>query len=343
MSETKAFSGVEIKSVDEGRVLAHFATYNEIDHHDDLTRKGAFEDGAEVVVSAYNHQSWGGSLPVGKGRIRDGGTGAVADIQFFMNTQAGRDTFETVKQLGSLQQWSYGFDVVEKSREDVETPEGEQKSVRVLKKVRVHEVSPVMLGAGKSTSTLAVKHMNLEDPDFLDMLIERLEEKASGKPKPKPKKPGNNDSSSDSDEESGQDNEDDSGDENDDSPAARRRRRMQQQRRGNKKPGSNSSNSSGKMRMSDQTEDVITDLKELADRAEEIVTLRKSQGKSGISDSLNQQFHELLKQADRIFDLYTEIEDEDDEVALKANGEEQQAEFRSMYAQFTRDNLSEEL
>lgn len=106
MSETKAFSGVEIKSVDEGRVLAHFATYNEIDHHDDLTRKGAFEDGAEVVVSAYNHQSWGGSLPVGKGRIRDGGTGAVADIQFFMNTQAGRDTFETVKQLGSLQQWS---------------------------------------------------------------------------------------------------------------------------------------------------------------------------------------------------------------------------------------------
>lgn len=195
----------------------------------------------------------------------------------------------------------------------------------MLKKVRVHEVSPVMLGAGKSTSTLAVKHMNLEDPDFLDMLIERLEEKASGKPKPKPKKPGNNDSSSDSDEESGQDNEDDSGDENDDSPAARRRRRMQQQRRGNKKPGSNSSNSSGKMRMSDQTEDVITDLKELADRAEEIVTLRKSQGKSGISDSLNQQFHELLKQADRIFDLYTEIEDEDDEVALKANGEEQQA------------------
>jgi hypothetical protein len=86
--------------------------------------------------------------------------------------------------------------------------------------------------------------------------------------------------------------------------------------------------------MSDHTDEVITSISELADRAEEIVTLRKSQGKSGVSESLNRQFHELLKQADRIFELYTE--DDDDDVETKA--EEAQEEFTSMYLHY----LSEE-
>lgn len=304
-AEIKAFSNVEIKSEVEGKVLAHFATYDELDHHDDITVKGAFEDGQEVVVSAYNHQSWGGALPVGKGRIHDTERGAVADLQFFMDTQAGRDTFKTVKELGKLQQWSYGFDVVEKDYTEVE-----EKSVRVLKKVRVHEVSPVLMGAGKSTRTLAVKGNIMDVDELVDAVLERMEEKASGgKPKPKPKpgqKPnqrGNNNENNDNgDEEDDQDEQDESGDEN--SNGNGNGKKPPPRRRGGKKPSG-----SGKMRMSDQVEDVITDLKALADRAEEIVTLRKSQGKSDVSDALRGQFTELLKQADRIFDLLPQDED----------------------------------
>lgn len=343
--EVKALQGVEIKSVDEGRVLARFATYNEVDHHDDITRKGAFDDGAEIVVSAFNHGSWGGALPVGKGRIRDAGDGAVADLEFFMDTQAGRDTFATVKRLGNLQQWSYGFDVQEKGRETVELGDGEQKSVRVLKKVKVHEVSPVLLGAGKSTSTLAVKmegeftKEKLEAAGYsVDDIIALLEEKAGNSNKPKPRRNQDDDDSNSSDSSSSSNDDDDDEDDSDDAAAARRRRQQQ-----GKKPNGSSNNSSSKLRMSDQTGAVITAIGELADRAEEIVTLRKAQGKSGISESLNQQFHELLKQADRIFELYDEslVKDEDDEVELKQAADEQQAAFHSLYAHFMRD-LSQE-
>lgn len=335
MSETKSISGVEIKSESEGRVIARFATYDEIDHHGDVTYKGAFEDGAEVVVSSYNHTSWGGSLPVGKGVIRDGGDGAYADLHFFMHTQAGRDTFETVKALGKLQQWSYGFDVVEKDYEDIDG----EKSIRALKKLKVHEVSPVLLGAGKSTRTIAVKDGQrtmdkLEAAGYsIEDVIELLEEKAKGGGKPKPKpKPGQDDDNSskkpngkkpsDDDEE-----EDDEDEENDNSSS-----KKPNQRRGKKPSGS------GKMRMSDQTDAVITALKELADRAEEIVTLRKSQGKSDVSDALQEQFTELLKQADRIFDLLPQ-----DEEGFLLMSEEHKAAAEMAELQNYAFSLSEEL
>jgi hypothetical protein len=68
---------------------------------------GAFEDGAQVVASAYGHQSWNGALPVGKATIHADHEKAWADVQFLMTTQAGRDTFETVRDLGELGEWSY--------------------------------------------------------------------------------------------------------------------------------------------------------------------------------------------------------------------------------------------
>lgn len=63
---------------------------------------GAFEDGAQVVVSAYGHQSWNGALPVGKATIHADHEKAWADVQFLMTTQAGRDTFERFVILVSL-------------------------------------------------------------------------------------------------------------------------------------------------------------------------------------------------------------------------------------------------
>ena len=150
----KALSHVEFKAADKGEFSAVFATFNVIDKDGDVTLPDAFDHGAELVVSAYQHGSWTGALPVGKGRIRVTDAEAIVDGQFFMDTTAGRDTFAVVKALSEsgMGEWSYGFDTL---LSDYGTFEG--REVQFLKKLKVHEASPVMVGAGVNTRTLAVK------------------------------------------------------------------------------------------------------------------------------------------------------------------------------------------
>ncbi len=82
------------------------------------------------------------------------GDEAILDGRFFLDTPAGADTFKVVKELGAdgLQEWSYGYDPVEYS-----FGEFEEQQVRFLNKLKVHEVSPVLLGAGIGTRLLTAK------------------------------------------------------------------------------------------------------------------------------------------------------------------------------------------
>lgn len=150
----KSFTRVEIKDEDKGEVTAVFATLDVIDSDGDVTPPGAFEDGAKVRISAYGHTSWDGRLPVGKGTIREVGKEAILDGRFFLDTKEGVDTFRVIKELGvdGLQEWSYGYDPIEYSFGEFE---GQQ--VRFLNKLKVHEVSPVLLGAGVGTRLLTAK------------------------------------------------------------------------------------------------------------------------------------------------------------------------------------------
>lgn len=151
---TKSLARVEVKDADSGEVEAVFATLNVIDSDGDVTVKGAFADGTSVVISAYGHTSWQGKTPVGVGTIHEVGEEAILKGQFFMDTTEGRDTFSVVKQLGSkgLQEFSYGYDPVKFSFGDFE---GQQ--VRFLETLKVHEVSPVLVGAGVGTRLLTAK------------------------------------------------------------------------------------------------------------------------------------------------------------------------------------------
>lgn len=162
----------QVKDAEKGLVTAVFATFNVKDHDGDYTLPGAFDDSAEVIISAYGHGSWRGALPVGKGVIRMEEKRAVLEGQFFLNTMAGKETFETIKEVGGLQEWSYGFDVIETG--DL-GPELRAEGVwRVIKKANVYEVSPVIVGAGIDTGTLATKArkeaQEREDKDRADML-----------------------------------------------------------------------------------------------------------------------------------------------------------------------------
>lgn len=149
--QTKNLKSFAVLDDAAGEVEAVFATLNVVDSHGDLTRTGAF-DPEDVRISAYGHESWYGQLPVGRGAIEERGDEAIFKGAFFMNTTAGRDTFNVVTAMGSLQEWSYGFDVLESSYGEIDG-----KAVQFLDKLKVHEVSPVLIGAGVNTRTLGVK------------------------------------------------------------------------------------------------------------------------------------------------------------------------------------------
>jgi len=138
------------KDGEEGEFRAVFSTFNVIDHDGDVTVPGAFEDGQKVRISYWGHR-WQ-DLPVGRGEIHADDEKAWVDGRFFLDTLSGKDTYLTVKHLDELQQWSYGFDVNE-----ADWGTYQEQEVQFLRKLTVHEVSPVMLGAGIGTRTETIK------------------------------------------------------------------------------------------------------------------------------------------------------------------------------------------
>lgn len=150
-------ANVELKAGGKGEVVAAFSIFNEVDSDSDIVLPGAITDGVQVPMSAFGHGSWQGALPVGKGTVSTDSRRATFHAKFF-DTMGGRETYETLKQLRDLAQWSWGFDVAESERG---TFEG--KSVRYIKKVHLYEVSPVLVGANQNTRTLAIKNAKTVD------------------------------------------------------------------------------------------------------------------------------------------------------------------------------------
>lgn len=151
MAETERKSlPFELKADDTGGFRAVFSTFDVIDHDEDVTRTGAFKDGIEVVVGSWGHKH--SDLPVGKGIIRAGEREAAVEGKFFLDTQPGRDTYQTVKNLGPLGEWSYIFRVTKQSFGDFEG-----RQVRFIEGVDVFSVDPVLRGAGIGTRTTAIK------------------------------------------------------------------------------------------------------------------------------------------------------------------------------------------
>jgi len=152
-------SPIEIKADGEpGSFRAVFATFDTVDHDGDVTSQGAFKDGQQVRIAYWGHR-WQ-DLPVGRGEIHQDEEQAWVDGQFFLDTTAGKETYQTVKNLGELQEWSYGFDI-----EESHLGEFDGQDVQFLDRLEVYEVSPVMLGAGIGTRTERIKEKDATDSD----------------------------------------------------------------------------------------------------------------------------------------------------------------------------------
>jgi HK97 family phage prohead protease len=184
---TKKFRGkLEFKANDAGEFRAVFSTFNVIDADNDVTLPGAFTENQPLRISYWGHR-WH-DLPVGRGILHQNEKEAWIDGKFFLDTEGGRETYRTVKNLGELQEWSYGYDVEEARRGQFEDQE-----VTFLQRLTVHEVSPVMLGAGVNTRTETIKAYGtkpypnehacrLRDPaDFQEDSFRRVSRKHDGK------------------------------------------------------------------------------------------------------------------------------------------------------------------
>lgn len=151
MNGRKMFAPGDLKLDDKGHIRAAFAQLNVIDSDGDVTLPGAFPS-KSVPMSAYGHTSWDGALPVGRGAITEEGDWAVFEGDFFLNTTHGQDAYLTVKGLGELAEYSYGYNVIDSERGTFNgTP------ANFLKSIDPWEVSPVLKGAGVGTHTIAIK------------------------------------------------------------------------------------------------------------------------------------------------------------------------------------------
>lgn len=139
---------------DEGSIEAVFSTFNVVDRGGDVVMPGAIEH-AKPAPMVWSHD-W--SRIVGKGVTDVQPDRAVFKGQFFLDTTAGMDAYRTVKNMGSLQEFSWGFLVNEADYE-----ERDGMTVRLIKSTELFEVSPVLVGEGRNTGTLALKHAPLHD------------------------------------------------------------------------------------------------------------------------------------------------------------------------------------
>lgn len=156
--EKKSFkTTIEFKedSDQSGVFQAIFSRFGEVDKQGDITIAGAFKDGAAVRIAAWGH-NWD-ALPVGRGVIHQDEEKAWVDGEFFLNTTGGTETYKTVKNLGELQEWSYGFNVLQRSIRKIGNDE-----IRHLEELDVYEVSPVLIGAGNNTQTTIIKSVSDE-------------------------------------------------------------------------------------------------------------------------------------------------------------------------------------
>lgn len=172
---------LKVSGSQEGSIEAVFSTFNVVDLDGDLTLPTAFQDGQEVIM-CWAHD-W--SAPIGKGVVRVDPDRAVFVGRFWLDTMAGDEAWKRVKNAGQLQEFSYGYSVLDN---EYGTVNGQR--VRILKDNELYEVSPVLKGAAGAGSsyTLSVKERQARQGTTVtesDVLVAAL--RANGIDVPYPK------------------------------------------------------------------------------------------------------------------------------------------------------------
>jgi HK97 family phage prohead protease len=163
----------ELKEEAEGKVSAVFSVFNSLDSDGDVVLPGSIKSGFKSgdVPMVWAHK-W--DMPIGKGRINEDDGKATFSGEFFMDTDSGKEAYKIVKNMGDMQQWSFGYRVNDSERAPFKSADSdEERDARYLKDLTVFEVSPVLVGANQETYTMAIK----SNKELVEDLVE--EEKKS--------------------------------------------------------------------------------------------------------------------------------------------------------------------
>ena len=147
---------IELKEDGDTRYLeAVFSLFDKVDSDNDITVSGALKSGYDgnKVPLVWNHD-W--SKVIGRGVIESDNEKAVFK-GYFLNTDSGKEAYQTVKEMRDMQQFSYGFQVLDSETSTATDSKGDEIPVRVLKDVKVWEVSPVLVGSQQNSFVQALK------------------------------------------------------------------------------------------------------------------------------------------------------------------------------------------
>ena len=171
---------IELKEDGDTRYIeAVFSLFDVIDSDNDVTKANALRSGytGNKVPLVWNHD-W--SKVIGRGIIETDNQKAVFK-GYFLNTEAGKEAYETVKAMQDMQQFSYGFQVLKSSKGTHIDSKGQEVPVRILEDVKVWEVSPVLVGAQQNSFVQALKSglEPVDDEIKAEMQIESTEPEVS--------------------------------------------------------------------------------------------------------------------------------------------------------------------
>lgn len=159
---TKLFD-VKIKAAGDdlspGQFTGYAAVFGNIDSYGDVILRGAF---AETLTTDYAdgvgvpcywaHQMNNPHMNIGSTvEAREDGHGLFVKVQLDLDTETGAQVHRLIEQ-GRVRQMSFAFDV-----EDGGWGERDGEPVYELRKLKLHEVSVVPVGANQETELLAVK------------------------------------------------------------------------------------------------------------------------------------------------------------------------------------------
>jgi HK97 family phage prohead protease len=143
---------------EKGIIEAYVSIFNNVDLGGDKILPGAFADSLKKKLpkGVWSH-NW--DQPIAKTlEAREDEKGLYVKGQFNMETQRGKEAFSDIK-FGIMDEFSIGFGIQEYSWE----MEGEEE-IRVIKKIKLYEWSPVLAGMNPETELIAVKGDKKEAP-----------------------------------------------------------------------------------------------------------------------------------------------------------------------------------
>lgn len=175
-TEYKTGPGYATKATDAGIIETVFAVMGNVDEGGDVIHPGAFtktfaERGRKVRV--LDHHRTGSIMDaIGKplelrelsrdqlpgdvlARFPDATGGAYAKVQLLMDTEEGRGAFARIK-AGAVDEWSFGYDALDADYSKA-VKDGAEVTVRNLRSLRLHELSPVLWGMNRATQTISAK------------------------------------------------------------------------------------------------------------------------------------------------------------------------------------------